>query len=397
MASIRSLCLIVLAGLLGGCATTGVVFQDEADRLDKPVAELAEHALLDVWIAAFEPGELPVGDLAAGLSLDIREAEGRYIPIQLADTMEKTGYWGSVRVVPAVSAGGEVLVRGRILSSDGGELRLAISASDATGRIWFARDYGLTIDAGAYASPTQGAEVFQGLYNLIANDLASYRKGLTVDDVAEIRRVAEMRFATELAPDAFARFLQVDEAGRYRIVGLPAEDDPMYLRIRSIRERDYMLLDTLNGHFDNFYFEMQAPYAEWRTARSEEVEAFRAIKREAWQRKALGVAAIVGAIGLSAFGDSDTRIRTDTLRDVMVIGGIYGVKSGFDKDEESTIHRVAIEELDASFSAEAQPLVVEVEGETHELTGSAEVQYAKWRDLLRQIYASETGWVDQGN
>jgi len=32
-----------------------------------------------------------------------------------------------------------------------------------------------------------------------------------------------------------------------------------------------------------------------------------------------------------------------------------------------------------------------VEGQTHELTGSAEVQYAKWRSLLKQIYASETG------
>jgi hypothetical protein len=36
-------------------------------------------------------------------------------------------------------------------------------------------------------------------------------------------------------------------------------------------------------------------------------------------------------------------------------------------------------------------MVVEVEGEVHELTGSAEVQYARWRALLKRIYASETG------
>ena len=35
--------------------------------------------------------------------------------------------------------------------------------------------------------------------------------------------------------------------------------------------------------------------------------------------------------------------------------------------------------------------VVEVEGETHELTGSAEVQYAQWRALLQRIYVFETG------
>jgi hypothetical protein len=40
---------------------------------------------------------------------------------------------------------------------------------------------------------------------------------------------------------------------------------------------------------------------------------------------------------------------------------------------------------------------VEIDGETHELTGSAEVQYEKWRGLLREIYASETGLIEVAN
>jgi hypothetical protein len=388
--------LLLFAAVLGGCATTtGLVFDDRAERLDKPATELSEHQLLDVWIQTFDPGELPVdSELAQGLSMDIREAEARFIPIQLADTMEKTGYWGSVRVVPAASEGGEVLVRGRIVASDGGELRLEISASDATGQAWFSRVYGLAVDPEAYRTQAQPAEVFQGLYNRIANDLARHRNGLSATEVLRIRRVAEMRFARDLAPDAFARYLQIDEDGEYSVVGLPAASDPMYRRILAIRQRDFLLIDTLNGHFDNYYLEMQAPYTEWRSARTEELEAYNEIKREAWQRKALGVAAIAGAVALGVMTDGDARVRTGTLRDVMVLGGLYGVKSGFDKDAETGIHRAAIEELDASFSAEASPLVVEIDGETHELTGSAEVQYEKWRDLLRQIYASETGLVE---
>ena len=62
-----------------------------------------------------------------------------------------------------------------------------------------------------------------------------------------------------------------------------------------------------------------------------------------------------------------------------------------DKSAETSIHRDAIVELDESFSVEARPMVVEVEGEVHELTGSAEVQYVKWRALLKRIYQSETG------
>ena len=51
----------------------------------------------------------------------------------------------------------------------------------------------------------------------------------------------------------------------------------------------------------------------------------------------------------------------------------------------------AIEELGDSFGSESQPLVVEVDGEVHELSGSAEAQYRQWRQLLHAIYATETG------
>ena len=101
-------------------------------------------------------------------------------------------------------------------------------------------------------------------------------------------------------------------------------------------------------------------------------------------------AAIIGAVALEASGNADG-YTSAVLRDAMLVGGAYAVKSGFDKASETAIHKAAIEELDDSFSSEARPMVVDVEGETHQLTGSAEVQYTKWRDLLKRIYSSETG------
>jgi hypothetical protein len=168
-------------------------------------------------------------------------------------------------------------------------------------------------------------------------------------------------------------------------------DDPMYRRVNAIRDRDFLLIDTLNGHFDNFYHEMQQPYEQWRKTRGEELAAMREIQRQARNRKLMGAAAIVGAIAIEAFGGDSARASTGGLRNVMIVGGAYAIKTGFDKDSETTIHRDAIEELGESFSSETRPLVVEVEGETHELTGSAEVQYGKWRTLLKSIYISETG------
>jgi hypothetical protein len=379
--------------LLSGCASLGTQQKVKGTvPVNRSVAEIAEDQLLDVWIEVFAPGELPTdAEDASGLSMDIREAEARYMPEHLRDTMEKTGYWGAVRMVPRGTAGSELLVQGTILESDGEQLRLRITAQDATGRQWFNTRYQAKVEARAYQSAERSkGEAFQSLYNTIANDLSRYRNSLSARDIVEIRRVAELRFAADLAPDAFAGYLQHSEDGRYTITHLPSRDDPMYRRVQAIRERDFMLLDTLNGHFDNFYREMQTPYGDWRRTRSEEAAALHKIERDALKRKLLGAAAIIGAIAIEASGNG-SGATSGVLRDVMVMGGMYAIKTGFDKDSETEIHRDAIEELGESFSSEARPLVVEVEGETHELTGSAEVQYTRWRSLLKRIYASETG------
>ena len=384
--------LVLLVALLQGCTTLGPTREVGGKvALDTVTAEQSESELLDVWVELFDPGELPEeADTAPGLSVDIREAEARYLPEQLRRTMESSGYWGAVRLVPRGTVGGELMVSGTILESDGGRLALEITALDATGREWGRRTYREEIDPQTYQSVDRsGREVFQSLYNTIANDLAEFLAGLDTEAITEIRRVAALRFAEDLAPDAFSGYLG-EEEGRFSVLHLPAVDDPMYQRVLAIRDRDFLLIDTLNGHFDNFTRKMQQPYTDWRRARSEEAAALEALEREALQRKLLGAAAIVGAIALGASSDGNNS-AAGVLRDVLVLGGAYAIKTGFDKGSETDIHRDAIAELDDSFSSEARPMVVEVEGETVELTGSAEVQYAQWRALLKRIYSAETG------
>jgi hypothetical protein len=385
--------LVLLLALIQGCSTMGPARNVHGKvRLNHAVTELPENQLLDVWVELFDPGKLPEDeDEAKGLSMDIREAEARYLPEQLRTTMENSGYWGAVRLVPRNTVGSEVLVRGSILESDGENLALEITALDATGREWFRRTYREEVEHTQYGRGGQGVEdVFQPLYNTIVNDLIEYRSKLDVIETTEIRRIASLRFAADVAPDAFDGYLEEDK-DRYRVARLPALDDPMYRRVQAIRERDLLLVDTLNGHFDNFTREMEQPYTEWRKARSEEAAALRRVKREAMQRKLLGAAAIIGAIALQSSNNGRYRGSYNVMSDVLVLGGAYAIKTGFDKSSESEIHVEAIAELDESFSSEARPMVVEVEGQTHELTGSAEVQYAKWRALLKRIYVTETG------
>jgi len=388
----RLMPLLLLLAVMQGCSTMGPMRGvGDTVPLDKTVVELPEAQLLDVWVEIFNPGTLPEDEEdAAGLSMDIREAEARYFPEQLRATMESTGYWGAVRLVPQDTAGSELLVSGTIIESDGENLELEIRAQDATGKEWFRRTYSKEIDYTQYLRiDREGEDVFQPLYNTIANDLAKLRAKLERGEITTIRRAASMRFASDLAPEAFDSYLE-QNGERFKVVRLPAVDDPMYQRVQAIRDRDFLLIDTLNGHFDNFTREMEQPYTEWRKARSEEATKLRALEREAMKRKLLGVAAIIGAIAIEAAGNGNSA-GSSVARDVLVLGGAYAFKTGMDKSSETGIHRDAIVELDESFSFEARPLVVEVEGETHELTGSAEMQYVKWRALLKRIYESETG------
>jgi len=390
----RVLLLLVVLGLLSACASTSSNHKKDAPPvvLVKITQELPEEQLLDVWIELFDPGVLPTKEKdALGLSMDIREAEARYMPIQLRGVMEKTGYWGAVRVVPYNTEGADVLVRGLIESSDGAELALKITAEDASGRVWFRKSYKGEVDPHIYEVLPEHMDSFQAVYRMIANDLAEYRNGLSDQERITIRQFAGVRFAADMAPDAFAGHLQRDDEGLYELNRLPAENDPAFKRVQIVRERDFLLIDTLNGHFDNYYLEMTDPYTEWRKARSYEAEALREVKKKANTRKALGVAAILGAIAIEALGGPNTRAATGTLRDVMVLGGAVAIKQGMDINAQSPMHQAAIEELGHSFSSEAKPMTVNVDGEVYKLTGSAEVQYQQWRALMREIYASETG------
>jgi len=57
------------------------------------------------------------------------------------------------------------------------------------------------------------------------------------------------------------------------------------------------------------------------------------------------------------------------------------------------LHIEALKELGESLSGDLKPRVIELDGKTVTLSGSAEAQYQEWRELLRKIYVEETGFT----
>jgi len=384
-----------IAVLLGATLLSGCVVNEQRPMqriaAERATTEVAEDELLDVGVRLFDPN-VPEDEQEREkrrIFPDVRKAESRYIPVLIRDTLEDTGQWGQVRVLPRDGTGMELFVDGRILESNGKELRLEIVATDAAGRTWLDRTYAGEADTRAYKDVVaKPRDPFENLYNTLANDLLEARRKLTREQRVELRRVASLRFAADLAPYAFGGYLAKDRKGLYGVTRLPAEDDPVVQRMQRVRERDYALVDTLNEHYANFGGSIAEPYTQWRKFTYEELEAEAQAKRDALARQVLGAVAIVGGI---VAGQETGSSAGSAAATAAVIGGIYAFKSGIDKRAEIKIHAESLKQLGDSFQAEVQPMVVDIEGRTLQLKGSAEEQYAEWRQLLRELYENETG------
>ncbi|MDA9797715.1 hypothetical protein N9C39_03115 [Luminiphilus sp.] len=381
----RSLVSLLLAlSLLSGCVTE-TVKSTSVPVLDAPDIPVPDAELLDVGVVILDPGISSVED-EEQVYPEVRRAEATFMATELADVLAEQGGWGAVRVVPDERQFSDLLVRGTILQSDGEALELKIRVSDARGTVWFDKRYTGITSRYAYEQGTRTKQdPFLSVYRMIANDMLAAFQRLPAEERTTIRRVAEMRFARDFASGAFADYLNEDPSGQVTLRRLPSEEDPMLARVRGLRQRHYVFVDTLQGHYTGFSDDMYTPYQEWRKASYEETVALRELENEAKREMIAGGAAILAGIVAQSSGSRMTR----SAGAIGVVGGGALLKRGLEKRAESNIHSLALEELGQSLDAEITPRVIELEDRTVRLTGNVEDQYDQWRELLADIYAAE--------
>jgi hypothetical protein len=393
---------VLLSMALGGCVVSETRPQPKVHPI-QATTEIPENELLDVGVRIFDPG-IPAevendAELQAkkGIYPDVRRAEARFMAMMLRNTLETSAQWGAVRVIPATAEFVDVLVNGRIVRSSGKELALEVTVKDSTGRTWFEnKKYEAEADIGSYLSDAalKARDPFQNVYSNIANDMLQFRKTLTADDLRQARVVTELRFAQDLAPSAYSGYVTQTAEGRYQVARLPAEGDPLYERVTRIRARDGDLIDTVSDYYGTFSDAVKEPYGDWRRYSFDEIAKEDKLKTQARTRMLMGAAAVLGSILVSSQcsgGNYDCQRIEDAVRTAATVGGIAGIVSGLKKGADAKIHTAAIRELATSFNADVATQVVEVEGRTLKLTGSAEDQYREWRELLKQMYLEETG------
>lgn len=386
----KTIGFLVLALMTAACSTHTVKTTTYTPVIQS-TENIPEALLLDVGIALFDPGldELDEDD-AEVTNGQIRVAESRYSPFLLSNTLQRSGNWGIVRLLPNDASPMDVVIDGTILQSNGEEMRVRVDVKDSTGRQWYVKEYEEVISRFSYdPAQRQQNDPFQVLYNNIANDLLAYRQNnISNERIQAIRTVSEMQFAQRFSPEAFADYLVTDRNGYYQISSLPAENDPLLQRIRQIRERDFMFIDTVQDYYATFTRQMRLPYDSWREQSYEATIELRELRDSARRRFIAGTAAVIGGLAAATNGGN---YATQAGGAVGVGAGAYLIKSGFDKQAEARMHMEALEELSQSLENEVAPRVINLEDRTITLTGSVEEQYGQWREILAEIYAAEMG------
>ena len=322
----RTLGLTACIVLLGACTSAREVQYTQVG-LTRAETEIAPEALLNVGILVFDAG-LPEGAsdqelLDRFVFPEIRRAEARYMPYHLKSTLETTGYWGAVSVLPEFSPVADVVVSARIVHSDGYSAQLRVGAWDSSGRQWFEKPYEMLVAEQAYirnAGP--GQDPYQNIYNQIANDLLEARAQLGAGDLQRIREISDLRYGLSVVPQAFKGYLRQTRDGQYEVRRLPAADEPMVSRMREVREREYALIDAVNEHYANLYYGLDQPYADWRRMAREGRLSYEEMQRAANTRMLLGILGILGAVAYESSGGNNAGV-TGT----MIQGGFMGIQS----------------------------------------------------------------------
>jgi hypothetical protein len=327
----------------------------------------SEVELLDVSIVIFD-ANVPVEydeKIEQLVQPEIRAAEANYMPYFAKNLLQSTGNWGSIRVIPRKTFAFDVIVTGKILHSDGESITLELSVSDASGRQWFADRYEALASRYAYdGSVPADVDPFQTVYRQFSDDLLAYRRTLTSEDIVRIRTISELRYAEDLLPDAFNDYLLLDvESGEMEIQRLPSDLDPNIERIRRLREREYLFIDTLEAHFDLFGRNMYPSYQSWRQATYDEAIAIKQLDKQIRERT---IASLAAFASLSGVGHQIDRID--------------------EKKADVAIHAEVLAELGVDAGAEIIPYTLELENESTRLQGNVLQQYNELRKLLKSAY-----------
>lgn len=386
------ICLVTVLALISGCATTtggyAVGPRGESENTNSGIPKEITSTQLSILVPIFEPNIPKNSDdyKRKGVWPELRRAEANRFSVQLRDALADTKAFGAVRVSPDDTATAHLYVHGKILQSNGEDIHLSVSVTDIAGKRLLKKTYKHRVSEYAFNDPRKkGVDVYEPIFSMVAMDVVKLTKKLKTKYITQLNGIEEMRFAESFSPDYFSGYI----SSRFKVtklIGFPADNDPMLQRVRSLRVRDQMFIDNIQVDYDDFRQTMNADYSTWQKQAFYESKAAREARAAANAQMLVGILAV--AAGASAASNSNSSGGYDRGL-ALATAGVASIASGVQKSKDSKAHLESLSEIGRSLNIQLAPKVIEMEDRTIELTGTASEQYTSWRAYLREIYLSE--------
>jgi len=397
-------CLLIYSQFLVGCMTTGGqsnVIQagpELSSTYEAKAVEVAYQGIkLDVIIPVFDPGL--TGDEKSykeeGIWPELRRAEANRFAYKLKAAMDNTNSFGAVRVTPDKTASGDLYVLGKILKSDGEDVKFDLNVIDISGKEWLGDTFKHEVQESFYENDRKnGKDPYEPIFIEAANDIVKALKKRNNAELDNLKYIADLRFGASFNDTAFMEYMNTE--GRYiKLVSKPSDNDPMLQRVTAIRVREQLFIDSLQQNYTSFSQNMDDSYLKWQEASFTEKKLREEAKMDGVIKTIGGVLliglAVVAAVSSgnnsNSYGAPDPVLSTAAV--ASGIAGAWMLSNSFKSHDEAKFHKEAIDELGESMNMELAPQVIAFEDETVELTGNIQEQFAQWRAFLKRIYKQE--------
>ncbi len=400
---IRTMIMAALIGL-AGCfstmhnpssqgglsASVGPVssIQRQAATRRPDVARGIRALMLEVAVMTFDPN-IPTDPLELekfGIWPELRRTESTRFALALKSSLQDTGAFGRVHVVPSVQVTADLYISGTILKSNGEDVEIKVVCQDISDRKWCDKKFSHRVHEEFYRDQrNRGQDAYAPVFDAAAQYIVSQLKRRKLSELAALPMVKEMRFGRSLSAETFDGYL-VRRDNRIQLTSLPADNDPMLRRIRAMRIQDQLFVDRLQGHYEIFNEKVDESYRAWQQQSLQDVKVYRKLRRKAGLQKFFGSVLIGLSIAAAANSDSP---NTAVAATAGALGGVLALQSGFQNSNEAKVHRDAINELGRTIDFNMSPHVIRFENETRRLVGNVEEQYQQWIAVLREIFDLE--------
>jgi len=335
------------------------------------VAATSDGTALNVTIPVFDPGIPDDPSVFREMQVfpRIRQIEARLMPFLLRETLVESQQWGAVRVVTKPDTAAELQLYGTIVRSNGDWLDLRIRAVDATENVWFDKIFSSQAsEESVTRQDDKGTPEFAAIYAEIAIELAALLDRMGEAAVSNIKGTSLIRYASELAPTAFSGYIEQTDDGTLRLLRLPARNDPMLIRIETIRNTEFVITDAVDAKYREFKADLARTYRVWREYRRKVGDY------EAWNVR---------------FAEA----RPDDAER----GSWESIKHQYDAYKYDRITAQERDRLAVAFNTEVAHTVDAMENRVADLNDWVEKGSLEWHSLLEELFELETQMTEQGN